>query len=453
MLGNACNATRIGFDMDKQGLNTYLLLQSSVPSSSLLLPWSHNERWKPKGTDYHGNGRSLRKLELQMLFIFLLYLKLICIYFSNKKRIEKLFLKLINILLGLPLAYNTSNCLPISHPFLPREGTAVQDASTHSCGSLTAFSQWYPQLHRSPEVAEEKTTPSHLDACQIWLQFLQTPDRNMGSRLLVYYQMRSKSTWLPPRASGNTWLPLGRGEWGDAHVQSASLHFAPSTLHSLHPHASRDPKITMSRKTARSPKHPVHPSSNPGRGKHYQTVPPSGSTAETPNRTTPVQKPEDLCTGGHRSARVLFHMETVLSYPTQLHGLQYPLALSACPTHCIVCAFSLPTGFCRRTPGAKPNSSFCQEPSSSQLHATQRGAGPLLVLTFSSHLCTGTSPLSTTQRSLILFPPEHQRPSPTPVAALSCLPGLQTHFRSPGPQNHPSGFFMVFSVCVGQCNF
>lgn len=149
------------------------------------------------------------------------------------------------------------------------------------------------------------------------------------------------------------------------------------------------------------------------------------------------------------------HMETVLSYLVQLLGLWCPLAWSACPPDCTVHASSLPTRFCRGTPGDKPNSCPHQELTSSLL-SSWRGTGPPSVMTSSSHLSAGTSPLSTTQSSRLLFsPPEHHRPSPTPVAAL-CLPGQQPRWPPSGtlcPRADLLASSVVFLVCVGQYNF
>ena len=236
-------------------------------------------------------------------------------------------------------------------------------------------------------------------------------------------------------------------------MQSAPLHLAPSTLHSPHPHAGRDPNITTSRKTARylrsSPHAPPQTLEEESATRQFLAVGvwPRHLTEQLQFKNLRAYALEGTGQLGPRPTwrRCCPNLSSSRGYSALWHRQPVPHAAQCVP---FLCPQDSAEG-----PGAKPNSSCCQEPSSSQLCASQRGPGPLLVLTFSSHLCTGTSPLSTTQRSLKLFPPEHQRPTPTPVAALGCLPGPQAHFRNPRRHNCPSGFFMVFLVCVGQCNF
>lgn len=150
-----------------------------------------------------------------------------------------------------------------------------------------------------------------------------------------------------------------------------------------------------------------------------------------------VQNPEAGCTGGHGPAlgSVPPGDSVVLFYPVP--GIMVPLALSACPTNCTVRAFSLQGATWGQTkllslPGA--------ELITCALHKGARG--PLLELNFSS-------PLSTTQRSVMLLPPGHHRPNPTRLAACQ----VSSPFQEPsGPRAVLLASSTVFLVCVGQYN-
>lgn len=192
---------------------------------------------------------------------------------------------------------------------------------------------------------------------------------------------------------------------------------------------------------------PSHSSPTPGREKgfvrqfHAVGTLPRHLTEQLEFKTPRLGAPE-----GTGQPWALLHMETVLSYCVQFLGWWplWPCQRVRQTAQCV--PFLCPQGSAGGHLGPKRTALLARS-WAHHLHPPQRGPGPLLELHFSS-------PLSTTQRSVILFPPGHHRPTPPGRPQLSAACQDSSPFQEPsGPRAVLLASSMVFLVCVGQYNF